>query len=307
LNDLAIIIVSTNEAHWLRPCLRTVFDRMGDLSADVIVVDNDSSDDTAAVVEREFPAARVVRSANHGFSHANNRALMTCDARYVLLLNPDTEIASGTFEELVGAMDARPTVGLAGVRQVNGEGELCPTIRRFPNGIRALGEALAAERVLRRFGEAERDLELYDREVECDWTTGSFMLVRREAVQSAGFLDERFFMYSDESDWCRRIKTAGWEVRHLPLMTIVHHYDKDGVKPSVEALAAYNRVVYARKHLSPAHWSFFKAAVLLRHLLRAVAPGSAERREANRAALMTLLGRAPVPYGPPSRVSVRAR
>jgi N-acetylglucosaminyl-diphospho-decaprenol L-rhamnosyltransferase len=308
LHDLAIIIVSTNEAHWLRPCLRTVFDRMGAIDADVVVVDNDSHDDTAALVEREFPRARVVRSANHGFSHANNRALMTCDARYVLLLNPDTEIEAGTFEELVRAMDQRPTVGLAGVRQVNAAGELCPTIRRFPNGLRALGEAVAAERVLGGpgwLGEAERDLRVYDGEVACDWTTGSFMMVRREAIQSAGFLDERFFMYSDETDWCRRIKAAGWEVRHLPLMTIVHHYDKDGVKPNVESLAAYNRVVYARKHFSPAHWLLFRGAVLLRHMLRAVVPGSRARREANRVALMTLLGREPVPYGPPSRFSVR--
>src|SRR4029453_5863898 len=91
MHDLAIIIVSTNEAHWLRPCLSTVFDHLGDISADVIVVDNDSHDGTADLVATEFPEARVVWSANHGFCHANNRAIMTCNARYVLLLNPDTE------------------------------------------------------------------------------------------------------------------------------------------------------------------------------------------------------------------------
>ena len=312
LDDLAVIIVSTNEAHWLRPCLRSVFAHLGDVHADVVVVDNESDDGTADVVGEEFAAARVVRSRNHGFSHANNRALMTCDARYVLFLNPDTEVLQGSFGELVRAMDARPTVGLIGVRQVNGDGCLDPTIRCFPNALRALGDALAAERLPRRplwLGERQLDPAVYDQEVACDWTTGSFMLARREAIESAGFLDERFFMYSDETDLCRRIKTAGWEVRHLPLMTIVHHAGKAGVKPNIESLNAYTRIVYARKHFSPAHRALYSAAVLLGHSLRAVYAGSGERgrriKVANRHVVATLLGRAPVPYGPPTRFSVR--
>jgi N-acetylglucosaminyl-diphospho-decaprenol L-rhamnosyltransferase len=277
-----------------------------------VVVDNESSDGTADLIASEFPAARVVRSRNHGFSHANNRALMTCDARYVLFLNPDTEILDGDFCELLEAMDARPTVGLIGVRQVTGDGRLDTTIRRFPNAVRALGDALGAERLSRRpgwLGERELDLAVYEREVNCDWTSGSFMLVRREAIESAGFLDERFFMYSDETDFCRRIKAAGWEVRHLPLMTILHHDGKAGVKPSIESLNAYTRIVYARKHFSPVHRAVYFAAVLLRHSLRCVYPGSGEearlRRGANRRVVATLLGRAPVPHGPPSRFSVR--
>jgi GT2 family glycosyltransferase len=312
LDDIAVIIVSTNEAHWLRPCLRSVFAHLGDVLADVVVVDNESDDGTADVVGDEFPAARVVRCRNHGFSHANNRALMTCDARYVLFLNPDTEVLQGTFGELLRAMDARPTVGLIGVRQVMGDRRLDLTIRRFPNALRALGDALAAERLPRRpswLGERHLDPADYDREVACDWTSGSFMLARREAIESAGFLDERFFMYSDEVDLCRRIKTAGWEVRHLPLMTILHHAGKAGVKPSIESLAAYTRIVYARKHFSPAHRALFSSAVFLGHSLRAVYAGSGEEsrriKDANRQVVATLLGRAPVPHGPPSRFSVR--
>jgi GT2 family glycosyltransferase len=314
MDDIAIITVSTNEKQWLRPCLTSVFAHLGNVRADVVVVDNESKDGTAELVATEFPAARVVPSRNHGFSHANNRALMTCDARYVLFLNPDTEIVEGTFAEVVAAMDARPTVGLIGARQLNAEGRLDTTIRRFPNALRALGEALSAERILRRrphwLGERELDAAVYDTEVSCDWTTGSFMLARREAIESAGFLDERYFMYSDETDFCRRIKQAGWEVRHLPDMTIVHHEGKAGIKPSIESLQAHTRIMYARKYFSPAHRAAFTGAVLLRHSLRAVYAGPGElgrkRREANRRALATLLGRAPVPYGPPSRVSVRS-
>jgi N-acetylglucosaminyl-diphospho-decaprenol L-rhamnosyltransferase len=312
VDDIAIITVSTSEAHWLGPCLSTVFAHMGDLRCDVVVVDNESRDGTADMVATQFPDARVVPSRNHGFSHANNRGLMTCDARYVLFLNPDTEIVEGTFEELVQAMDARPTVGLIGVRQVVPDGSLDTTIRRFPNALRALGDALSAERLPRRprwLGERELDRSLYDREVGCDWTSGSFMLARREAIESAGFLDERYFMYSDETDLCRRIKNAGWEIRHLPSMTILHHDGKAGIKPSIESLSAASRIRYAQKHFSPVHRLLYFGAVLLGASLRSVYGGSGQRGKlvvaANRRKVATLLGRAPVPFGPPSRFSVR--
>jgi N-acetylglucosaminyl-diphospho-decaprenol L-rhamnosyltransferase len=313
LNDIAIIIVSHNSALWLRSCLRSVFAHMGAVRVDVIVVDSQSRDETEDVVMGGFPNVRLVRCSNHGFAHANNRALMICDARYVLFLNPDTEILQGNLSDLVGAMDARPSVGLVGIRQVSREGRLDMTIRRFPNALRALGDAFSAERLRGRprwLGERELDLAAYDREGECDWTSGSFMLARREAIESAGFLDERFFMYSEETDLCRRIKTAGWEVRHFPSMTILHDGAPPRVEQSIESLKAYNRIVYARKHFSPAHRILYSGAVFLRYVLRSVYAGGGDlgrrRRQASRAALSTLLGRSPVPYGrPPSRFSVR--
>src|SRR5215218_5928839 len=144
--DLAIIVVSTNEASWLPACLSTVFAHDGGASLDVVVVDNESTDGTRQLVEGEFPDARVVSCANHGFSHANNRGLMTTRAPYVLFHNPDTEMLEGTFGELVSMLDRRPEIGLLGVKQINGHGELFPTIRRFPNVGRAFAEAVTAER-----------------------------------------------------------------------------------------------------------------------------------------------------------------
>jgi GT2 family glycosyltransferase len=169
--DVAIIIVSTNEAKWLEPCLSTVFAHAGDAKLDVVVVDNGSTDGTRELVESRFPDARVVDSENKGFAHANNRGAETCTARYVLFLNPDTEIVDGTFADLAAALDARPDVGMAGVRQLTADGTLWPTIRYFPSVGRALGEALASERWTRRgrwAGERELDLAVYEREVECD-------------------------------------------------------------------------------------------------------------------------------------------
>jgi N-acetylglucosaminyl-diphospho-decaprenol L-rhamnosyltransferase len=316
VHDLAIIVVSTNEAHWIRPCLRTVFPRLEGVDADVVVVDNSSRDGVRQMVEEDFPAARVVTSENHGFSHANNRALMTCEARYVLFLNPDTEVVDGHFADLLAAMAARPTIGLAGVRQLLPDGTLYPTIRRFPSAIRAFAEALGSERLPLRagwLGERELDLGVYEREVSCDWTSGSFLLARREALEAGGFFDERFFMSSEEIDLCYRIRQAGWEIRHLPGMTIVHHAGKRGVSPRMEAQYAWARKQYARKHFSRLERAGFLGALYARHALRSVAvPGgeagdAGDRREASRLCLRTLAGRVPPPFGDPPPNAVRAR
>lgn len=314
MNDLAIIIVSTNEAHWLGRCLATVFDRAGDIEIDVVVVDNASTDGTRELVEGVFPGARVVASENRGFSHANNHGWLTCDARYALFLNPDTEILDGTFEELVRAMDARPTVGLAGVKQVTPDGAVFPTIRRFPNALRMLGEALGSERLPFRvpwLGERELDLGRYEQEVECDWTSGSFMLARREALESAGLLDERSFIYGEEPDLCLRMRKAGWRIVHLPLMTILHHAGKAGINPKMEAQNAVAKLHYARKHMGRLHRAAFVSALVVRNLLRLYVPGgtsaAGESREAAGRSLKTIVGLAPPPFGDTGATALPSR
>jgi GT2 family glycosyltransferase len=311
MHDLAIIIVSTNEAHWLRPCLTSIYRQAGELTLDIVIADNESTDGTRELIEREFPQARVVTCPNRGFAHANNCGLQTTNARYALFLNPDTEILSGTFAALVRALDARPSVGLAGVKQVTADGELFPTVRRFPNALRALGEALGSERLPLRLrpcwlGERELRLDRYQRELDCDWTSGSFMLARREAVLAAGLMDERFFIYCEEADLCLRITRAGWEIRHLPSMTILHHAGRSGFAPRFIAQEAYARRQYMEKHFPPLRRRAGIAAYALGYALRASVGGrrrvlAAEQRRASRAALSVLLRNGPPPFAPPPR------
>jgi GT2 family glycosyltransferase len=306
--DLAVITVSTNEAHWLRRGLPSVFEHAGDATLDVVVVDNSSTDGTRELVESEFPDARVVTSENLGFGHANNCAAMTCDASYILFLNPDTEILEGTFGELLAAMDRHPDVGLAGVIQQIADGTTWPTIRYFPSLTRSLGEAFGSEQwpVRARWArERELDMKRYAFELDCDWTSGSFMLARREALLAAGLLDERFFMYSEEPDLCLRIKRAGWRVRHLPSMTILHH-GKAGIRPKMVAQDVYARRQYAQKHFSKLYGSAFLAAVGAGYLLRAASPRGrdAPKRQAARLALRTLAGRTAPPFGAPPRTAL---
>lgn len=312
MHDLAIIIVSFNSAEWLRPCLSTVFAQAGEIDLDVVVADNESTDNTAELLESEFPAVRVVRTPNFGFSYANNRALMTCDARYVLFLNPDTEIVEGTFAELIAALDSRPEVGLAGVRHLT-DGRIYPSMRRFPNALRALGTALGIERSpYRPAWSSERVLERdpYERETDCDWTVGAFMVARHEALEGAGSFDERFFLYSEEPDLCRRIKQGGWAVRHLPQMTIIHHAGKAKLNPRMEAQNAYSRLQYARKHFSPAHRATYRLMLILEHALRwtlARARGDRPRRSVAARVVATLTGRDEPPFGPSPAVAVSRR
>ena len=131
------------------------------------------------------------------------------------------------------------------------------------------------------------------------------MMARREAIESAGFMDERFFIYSEEPDLCLRMKRAGWEVRHLPLMTIVHHAGKGGVRPKMAAQDAYTRMQLARKHFSPLHRIAYAGALTLGYATRAV--GAGDRRPAARAALRTVLGLDGPPFGEPPSQAVPPR
>lgn len=306
-HDLAIIVISTNEAHWLGPCLSTVYEHSGGASLQVIIVDNESTDGTREFVETNFPAAKVVTSQNGGFGYGNNRGWENADARYALFLNPDTEIVDGTFGDLVHALDTRPDVGLAGVRQLASDGSLYPSMRRFPSASRALGEALRSERWPVQpawAGERVTDMASYQSEQQCDWTVGAFMLARREALHSAGVMDERFFLQCEEPDLCLRIKRAGWSVRHLPIMTIVHHAGKAGRNPRMAAQDAYARRQYAHKHFSAPHRTLYLSAIGTRHALRALLPGgegeeAAARRRAARRALRTLTHPSDPPFCQP--------
>jgi N-acetylglucosaminyl-diphospho-decaprenol L-rhamnosyltransferase len=311
--DLAIVIVSANSAHWLERCLSTVFERAGEATLEVVVVDNASTDGTRELVESTFPLVRVIDSPNRGFAYGNNRGLEQVRARYLLLLNPDTEVFDGTFGELLGVLDAKPRVGVAGVRQLKPDGTLGRSIHRFPTVSRAFGEALFSERWPVHpawAGERELDPCAYEREGECDWPTGAFLLVRREALQSAGLLDERFFLLCEEPDLCLRIKRAGWQVLHVPEMTIVHHAGKHHASPRMLAQEAYARRQYARKHFAPVYRGLFLAALAARYLIRAAGPATGDDRNARRAgarrALRTLLGRAEPPFGPPPSTAVEA-
>jgi GT2 family glycosyltransferase len=300
VHDLAVIVVSHGQARWLARCLASVLERGEGLELDLVVMENGPPDETRALVEQAFPQARLLVVENHGFAAANNAGLATTDARWVLFLNPDTEVLDGSLAELVRALDGRPQVGLAGVRQLDANGMLTPTARCFPTASRALGDALGLERLPGRpdwLGEREVRLVRYDRELEIDWTIGSFMLVRREALDAVGGFDERFFLYSEEVDLCLRVHRAGWRIIHVPSLTILHHgSDGRALDPRLAGQSAWAQLQYARKNLTPWSRPAFHAALLLRYATRSFHP-EPRRRRAARAATAVVLGRQRPPFG----------
>lgn len=303
--DLSVIIVSFNSEPFLSACLSSVYAHAGGASVEVVVVDNDSADGSVALVERNFPTVRVVRNENRGFAHANNRGLEVTDAPYVLFANPDVEILDGSFSELVEHLERRPGVGLLGCRQLDEEMVLFPTIRRFPTPLRLFMQALGTERLglkAQWAGERVLDVGVYDAPQRCDWLTGSFMLARREAVIAAGMMDERYFLFSEETDLCVGIQREGWEVWYDPQMTILHHFGKNGYSRRLLAQEAYARRQYMFKHDSVGRRALGTSALALfygRKALDSVAHGSAgtSRRAASLAALRTVLGISPPPFG----------
>jgi GT2 family glycosyltransferase len=306
MRRLTVIVVSHNSAHWLGPCLESVSAAAGDgVRLDVIVVDSGSSDETPELVRARFPGVQLVSCPNHGFAHANNRGLEAADdPDWVLFLNPDTRILEGTFRDLLDHLDAQPSVGLVGVRQVGADERLEYSIRRFPTPLRSLMESLGSERWPLHaswLGERVTDPEEYLREADCDWTSGSFMLVRASALPAGPALDERFFLYCEEPDLCLELKRQGWRVRHVPLMTILHHgggaSDWD---PRLKAQEAFARRQYTEKHFGSWERLAANAAYGLGLAIRGVLPGSSEkarrRRRASRRMLSVLVGMSPPPF-----------
>jgi N-acetylglucosaminyl-diphospho-decaprenol L-rhamnosyltransferase len=296
--ELSVIVVTHNRTELALATLRSAGKAAEGLEVQWLVVDSGSNDQTPATIESEFPDIEVLRCENVGFAAANNKALPLADGRYVLLLNPDVEIASGTFAELIATLDARPQVGIASVIQQGSDTELQYSIRRYPSPRSAVGEALALP--WHGWREEERTPASYSEEGTADWLVGAFLIARAEAVRDVGGLDERFFLYSEETDWCYRAREAGWEIRHLPQMTITHH-TTPSTRPDLVAQLSYAKLLFARKHYRRGRIGVIRTALAARHLLRVLglalrSGASHERLLAERHALAVVTGVAAPPF-----------
>ena len=251
--DLSVIIVSWNVRELLTRCLASLR-AAGIGSWEIIVVDNASSDGSAAMVRQHFPQVRLIANdSNLGFTHGNNQGLAASQGRYVLLLNPDTEVVGEAVATLLTFLDAHPDVGVVGPQLRYPDGSIQPSRRRFPTLATAFVEStvlqplFAGSRLLRRYYVADRPDDVTQ---DVDWLVGACLLVRREAIAQAGPLDEGFFMYAEELDWCRRIKQAGWRIVYLPAAQVIHYEGKS----SEQNLAARDirfhssKVRYFRQH-----------------------------------------------------------
>lgn len=268
--DLTIIVVSWNVRDLLRCCLRSIRDSAltGDLQFEIVVVDNASSDGSPEMIAAEFPDVRLVANAeNRGFTAANNQGLALSQGRFLLLLNPDTEVVGDALPTMVRYMEAHPEVGAVGPQLRYPDGSLQSSRRRFPTFATALVESTVIQewwtdnRFLRRYYMADTPDHVIQ---PVDWIVGACLMVRREVYERVGGLDERFFMYSEELDWCRRIKSAGWTVVYLPDAVVVHHEGKS----SEQVVAARHIYFHSSKvRYFSKHHGRFQGEILRRFLL----------------------------------------
>lgn len=224
--ELETIVVSHGAEELLRRCLRSLRDHPAPGGMRVTVVDSGSPDSTPDMVEREFPEVRLFRRDNIGFAAANNLALREAEASAVLLLNPDTEVYAGTLDAALARLRSGEEIGMVGVKLVTEEGELDHACKRsFPTPISALahftgiGRSKGASKALSQY----RVTQLGDDEPgEVDAVNGAFMLCRTEAVREVGLLDEGYWLYMEDLDWCHRFWDAGWKVFYEPAGTALH-------------------------------------------------------------------------------------
>ena len=223
--DLSIVIINWNTRNMLRDCLYSVYDNAPKSRFEVLVVDNASEDGSQEMVSREFPGVRLLcNSQNLGFAAANNRAMKVAGGSYMLLLNSDTLVHDDVLEQSLNYMRHNCQVGAMGCRVLNANGSLQHSTSQFPTFLNLALQTLGLDRVssvpiLQRYRMLNWNCKT-TRSV--DTISGCFMLVKRTCIEDVGLLDDSFFFFGEETDWCRRMRTAGWGVVFAPVGEITH-------------------------------------------------------------------------------------
>ena len=252
--DVSIIIVNWNTKNILRDCLRSVYEQAGDVDYEVIVVDNASADDSVEMIKSDFEKVVLLENArNKGFATANNQGMVVAKGRYVLLLNSDTVVLDGAIAKTVGFADAHLRAGVTGCRVLNADRTLQPTCFMFPSILNMFLSSTYLYKLFpkSRFFGRER-MTWWDRSDvrQVEVVTGCFMLVRREAIDQVGVMDEWFFMYAEETDWCYRFRKSGWEVMFTPAGQIIHLGGQSTAKRPVAMIVQLRLSIlkFIRKH-----------------------------------------------------------
>ncbi|MDQ7780142.1 MAG: glycosyltransferase family 2 protein [Planctomycetota bacterium] len=228
--DLSVVIVSYNVRDYLERCLATIFSVPHRHEIEVFVVDNASSDGSSEMVRTKYPRARLIANvANRGFAAANNQAIRQSTGRHVLLLNPDTEVREDALDAMIDFMDSRSTaerVGIVGVKITYADGSVHVSCCPFPSVPSTLSRLFYAAKIFpqsptfaaHRFAVCDWEAATWT-----DWVTGACLLIRRETIDEIGLMDEGYFLYYEETDWCRRARRSGWRVLYWPGASVVHH------------------------------------------------------------------------------------
>ena len=261
--DVSVVIVNYNVREFLVQAVRSVQQASGTLETETWVVDNNSVDDSVAVLETDFPEVRLIANRkNVGFGTANNQAIQQANGRFILILNPDTIVQEDTLERMVAFMEKHPACGALGCQILNPDGSFAPESRRaFPTPEIAFWRMTGLGRLFprsRRFGGYNMTYLPEDEAAEVDALSGSCMFVRREALlgeRGAGMFDEDFFMYGEDLDLCFRIQRAGWSIWYTPDTRIIHYKGESTKKGEIRYVRLFYgaMLLFIEKHLDRKH------------------------------------------------------
>lgn len=223
--DLTIVIVNWNTIDMLRDCLGSCYPNLDGIDAEIIVIDNASNDGSPEMVENEFPSAILIKNTeNRGFAAANNQGFAQAKGRYVLLLNSDTIVHGDVLKKTVNYLDEHPDIGVLGCRVLNPDGTMQPNTSQFPSLLNLLILSTGLWRI--------KSIPFFDRYRMLNWdrldardvdvVAGCYMAVRKSAMDEVGVLDEDFYFFGEETDWCVRFREAGWRVHCAPVGEITH-------------------------------------------------------------------------------------
>jgi len=264
--ELSIVMVTYKCREVFKVSLDALIDSNTKFRFEIIVIDNDSRDGTAEMVEKEFKVGeweerfQLVRNSNVGFPKANNQGLKLMRGRYALLLNPDTKVSPDTLQVMMDFMKARPDVGISTCKLIKANGELDKACRRtIPTPFVAFAR-LSGLSILfpnsKLFAKYNLSYKNENDETEVDACSGAFMFASPNALRDVGPMDERFYMYGEDLDWCLAVKEMGHKVWYYPKTTTVHYRGQSSKKSSVRSLYAFHDAMWLffRKHFSRNYW-----------------------------------------------------
>jgi len=264
---LSVIIVNWNAGDLLRNCVRAVIadlDRSRLTESEIILVDNASSDGSVVRLGPEFPSVcRLQNAENLGFARATNQGIRQSKGQYVLLLNPDTEIMPGALGEMMQFMESNPCAGAVGARLLNGDGSLQVSAYPEPTLLREVWRLFHFDR-LWPVGTYCMKVWRTDSAREVDVLMGACMLLRRDVLDLCGFLDERYFIYSEDQDLCRRLRSGGWRIFWLPQAKVTHYGGQSTRQAKADMFVHLYRekIAYFRIHHGPVSAGIYKIVLL---------------------------------------------
>ncbi|MDI6785916.1 MAG: glycosyltransferase family 2 protein [bacterium] len=232
--DVSVIIISHNHAHFLTPCLESLYKHTKEVTFEVFLIDNKSDDDTVEVIKNNFKDVILIENKKrYSFAKNNNIGIKKSKGRYVLLLNPDTTLSDNVLKMMVDFMKEHKEAGIAACKLLNPDGTVQDSCRMFPTPQAILFRGFRLDRWFKNVKFYQRYLmhDFNHNELrEIDWALGAFLFVRREVIEEIGIMDESYPLYYEDIDWCYRVKRCDWKVYYVPHVSIIHHYLRTSAK-----------------------------------------------------------------------------